>query len=109
MKCQRCNGVGYIYKDKDCCLCDGTGIQPKQEAQRKMTEEEAREMLRKCICTESRDLRVEATIKNMRIEGYIARPIWEEAEELIMFWGSSKEMDIIRRAFLALKEKAGIK
>jgi hypothetical protein len=81
-----------------------------------MTEEEARDVYRVgcqddlyCIADEN------DFIQNLKRSGYITRPIWEEAEEILHRWRNNGampdnvEMQIVVMGFNAIKKKAGIK
>ena len=56
-----------------------------------MTEEQAREILHECICTETCDLRLDAIIKVMKHKGYILLDPVEEAEEMYQEWLNREE------------------
>ena len=79
-----------------------------------MTEEQAREILDECACTETCDFKLDETISVMKQRGYIIKSDLqqkvEEAEAMYNYWYSDKEtnceivMDAMKIAIEALKQ-----
>ena len=80
-----CSGENYAEREE-------SKIEQKNMSDKiQMTEEQAREILHECICTETCDLRLDAIIKVMKHKGYILLDPVEEAEEMYQEWLNREE------------------